>query len=79
MLDALIASAVLAAAPAPGTPVTYMLGSLPRCARVVSIDTGPDQRPWAWIVGGHPPQWVFHVPVEELRAGCGEERREARR
>jgi hypothetical protein len=58
---------------------TYVLGTLPHCVRVKSTDTGVDGRRWAWIVGGNVPQWVLHVPVNDLGPGCIRETAEAKR
>ena len=68
----LMAAVVAVVLPAQGDHVTYVFGGLPRCVVVTHVDTGPDQRQWAWIVGGHAPQWTLHVRVDELVPGCVE-------
>lgn len=76
MFELLLAAAAGAMVPAAKDDlVTYMLGTQPQCARVVHLDTGVDGRPWAWIVGGLPPQWALHVPMQELARGCADARR----
>lgn len=78
MLGLLLAAATTTAQPS-GDWATYMLGTLPHCVRVRSADTGVDGRRWVWVVGGNVPQWVLHVPADELTPGCIRETTEAKR
>lgn len=55
----------------PGDAVTFTDAGRSWCARVFSIATGPDAGPWAWITIDTDPRRAFHVPLDELRAGCG--------
>lgn len=72
MTTVVVAAVAAIALPAQGDRVTYVFGSLPRCVLVTHVDTGPDQRRWVWIVGGHSPQWALHVPADELTPGCAD-------
>ena len=78
MLGLLLAAAT-STAQMPGDWATYVLGSLSHCVRVRSTDTGVDGRRWVWVVGGNMPQWVLHVPADELKPGCIRETTEAKR
>ena len=73
IVAAVAAVAPAVALPAQGDRATYVFGGLPRCVLVTYVDTGPDQRRWVWIVGGHSPQWALHVPADEMAPGCADD------
>jgi len=40
------------------------------CVVVVTLDTGVDSRPWAWVTFRDNPQRVEHTPLESLGRAC---------
>ena len=79
MLESILVAVAVVLPVAAGDRATYSLpGGPPGCVLVGPLDIGADQRPWAWIVGGRPPQWAIRVPVVDLVPGCGDGTRQAK-
>lgn len=55
----------------PGDAVTFIDAGRSWCARVFSVAAGPDAGPWAWITINADPRRAFHVPLADLKPGCG--------